>query len=355
MQMANSRSLGCLCVFHNDHCINGTVKKRVRYMEKAGSQATGPKNERYWEDLDEAVDLMAVVCKKPNALIGGDHSKYGLLTAEDTERYIKLTEEVRAVVGARGIVSDDCVNFLHTVEVPDQLHVHADSAESWSAYVLAKTLRAPYARQLQKELIAVCESKKMIFEDRGDNRVVVEDLRKMLLHGRVRLEDVEAIAEDEIQAEQRAHSLKAQELEDSGDEDMAPRRLATAAQLAAAPAVVPSGTTSEEVSERVVVCLLCHNMYTDDCPRCEASGVETSWADLPEALSSSAAAAVHTEPGDPRLVHLQVTRAHSGGSAMKSITKGNGKPPTMGMAALTYGWTQPDQKKCWRSSVIPSR
>ena len=104
----------------------------------------------------------------------------------------------------------------------DTAHVHSDSAEAWSDYMVTKALQAPYARQLQMELIKVCVQKKLEFRGQGNMIQVVEDLRKWLLAGQVRLEEVTAIQEDDFQREQRAALVATQELEDSGDEDSNP-------------------------------------------------------------------------------------------------------------------------------------
>ena len=144
---------GTLCLFHNDHCKDGKVCHMETYDSKPEAKWTGKKhlsNLEYWRDLDEVADLMAVVCKKPNALIGGDPKAYNCV-GDHLDRYYRVTKEVSAVLGARGIVSDDCISFLRHVSIPDQLHVAAECVESWSAYVVMRALRATYASQVQIE------------------------------------------------------------------------------------------------------------------------------------------------------------------------------------------------------------
>ena len=77
---------GTLCLFHNDQCVHG----KVCHMEKYGSvpewraRSQNPANLIFGNQLDEVADLMAVLVKKPNALVGGDPTRYGCV-GEDLE------------------------------------------------------------------------------------------------------------------------------------------------------------------------------------------------------------------------------------------------------------------------------
>ena len=103
---------GTVCLFHNDHSEWGRVRCRETYKGKAEDGRLAPVNKNYWEDLDHLADFVAGLVKKPNALIGGDPTKYWCAPNDvEVARYRTLTREVSAVFGARGIVSDDCVEF----------------------------------------------------------------------------------------------------------------------------------------------------------------------------------------------------------------------------------------------------
>jgi hypothetical protein len=168
-------------------------------MEKYGSvpaRRTGsqnPANLLYWDQLDEVADLMAVVVKKPNALVGGDPTRYGCV-GEDLERYYTLTKEVSAVLGARGIASDDCISFLSGVAIPDKLHVAAEAVGSWSAYVVTQALNATYASQVQKELLKLrTESagfSEVTHAHTSNKKMLVDDLRRKLLSGELNIQTV---------------------------------------------------------------------------------------------------------------------------------------------------------------------
>ena len=136
----------------------------------------------FGEHVDEAADMMAAACMKPQLLVGGDAKTYGL-EGMDEVRYVTVSGELSACFGARGVVSDDCVQFLKSVTIPDKLHTHADYVETWSAFIVATVMRAPYARSLQEATIKRRAQKGLTFSDRGNHTRVVNDLRKWLLSG----------------------------------------------------------------------------------------------------------------------------------------------------------------------------
>ena len=131
--------------------------------------------------------------KKPNALIGGDPTKYNCVGV-DVDRYRTLTREVSAVLGARGIVSDDCISFLKDVDIPDKLHVAAEAVESWSAYVTAQAMNATYARQVQKELFKlrteIAGAPEETSAHASNKKRLVDDVRRKLLSDELRLKDI---------------------------------------------------------------------------------------------------------------------------------------------------------------------
>jgi hypothetical protein len=217
---------GSVCLFHNDHSEWGRVRCQETYKSKAVPGRLAPLNKNYWEELDQIADLVSGLVKKPNALIGGDPMKYWCApNDEEVARYRTLTKEVSAVFGARGIVSDDCVEFLRNVDVPDQSHVAAEAAEYWSAYVTAQAKNATYARQVQKELFNRCAyTSEGTIPDRALSRQqLVDNVRRKLLSGEIRLQEF-----IELQSSMAEFSislpLPSVLDDDSENEDMSERR-----------------------------------------------------------------------------------------------------------------------------------
>ena len=74
----------------------------------------------YWEHLDELADMVAAAIMRPLVLNGGDPRLYNL-KGEEAAKYTQLSTELSAIVGARGIEDERCIEFLKSVKVADGL------------------------------------------------------------------------------------------------------------------------------------------------------------------------------------------------------------------------------------------
>ncbi len=66
---------GSIRLFHNYYGEWGIVRCQDRYGSAPVPGRLAPVNGNYWNQLDEIADIMSVLVKKPNALIGGDPTK----------------------------------------------------------------------------------------------------------------------------------------------------------------------------------------------------------------------------------------------------------------------------------------
>ena len=149
---------GLIGVFHNDHTLLDGMRDQFTFMGQRSWEGPkgmrGPVNDQYWVDLQEVADKFAALVKRPAALVGGDPTKYYIKDIpEAVERYRILTLEVCAVFQSRGIVTNDCVEFLKDINVPDLAHVAEEDAELYVTFCVRQCLNAPCANLTQQKLL----------------------------------------------------------------------------------------------------------------------------------------------------------------------------------------------------------
>ena len=127
-------------------------------------------------------------------MIGGCPEKYRVgAFPEETRKYYEFSDEVKAVVEARGIVADDCCSFLSKAPISDKLHVDEEAAESWAAYCVAQSMNAACVGPVQKQLfkrhadLVKAKGEPYSYESRD---ALVNDVRLKLLHKELVLAEV---------------------------------------------------------------------------------------------------------------------------------------------------------------------
>jgi hypothetical protein len=221
---------GLIGVFHNDHTLNEGMRNQLTYMSQrtvGGPKGQrGPVNEQYWKDLQEVVNQFAALVKRPAALVGGDPTKYYIKDNPDAvEKYRLLTREVCAVFQSRGIVTNDCVEFLRGISVPDLAHVAEEDAEMYVSFCVTECLNAPFASLVQQQLLKrhadllVNNGWESNFSDR---EALLNDVRVKLLNGGLSLAAVIKEADNSKDFEVAMPTVL-QDLADSEGEDMTKR------------------------------------------------------------------------------------------------------------------------------------
>jgi hypothetical protein len=189
---------GLIGVFHNDHTLSDGMRDQFTFMgqrsEEGPKGKRGPVNEQYWVDLQEVADKFAALVKRPAALVGGDPTKYYIKDIPDAvDKYRILTLEVCAVFQSRGIVTNDCVEFLKDISVPDLTHVAEEDAEIYVSFCVTQCLNAPFASLTQQKLLKrhadllVYNGWESNFSDRA---ALLNDVRVKLLNGGLNLASV---------------------------------------------------------------------------------------------------------------------------------------------------------------------